>query len=76
MTFIDINTRYSTSTYMASCPGHKPRASSTMGPAAAARQLVAKLHPSAVIEDVECLKDGGCRETSVWRCHLAFERRA
>ncbi|MDT4835438.1 hypothetical protein FQZ97_691030 [compost metagenome] len=76
MAFIDINIRFSTGAYMASCPGHKPRASSAMNPAAAASRLAGKLHPNAAIERVECLKEGGGHDTGVWRCHLAFEKRA
>lgn len=73
MAYVDINVRYATSTYLASCPGRNLRASNTMGPEFAARRLAGKLHPTAVIERVECLKDASHIETGVYRCHLAFE---
>lgn len=73
MAYVDINVRYATSTYLASCPGRTLRASNTMGPEFAARRLAEKLIPAASIERVECLKATSHSNTGVYRCHMAFE---
>lgn len=76
MTYVDINVRQSTGTYLASCPGQKLRASCTIGPEPAAQRLAEKLHPDATIERVECLKAASATETGVYRCHLNFKKEA
>lgn len=70
---VDINVRWASLTYQASCPGQKLRATNVISQDAAAKALVVKLYPKAKVDQVECIKTAVQGQTEVWRCHLSFE---
>lgn len=72
---IDINVRWASLTYQASCPGQKLRATNVISQDAAAKSLVVKLYPTAKVDQVVCIKAAAQGQTEVWRCHLSFEEK-
>lgn len=69
---VDINVRWASLTYQASCPGQKLRATNVISQEAAAKALAMKLHPTAQAIQVERIKGAEQGPTEVWRCHLTF----
>lgn len=70
--FLDITVRLSAGSYLATCPGHRDRASSAQSAECAAQRLAAKLYPAAeVVETVTAKPVNGDKPGAV-RCYLRW----